>query len=435
LASCVAFLTPTMAWAGRKPARASARYDLDILGMNDGDPFRLSGAAAQAVLEERSAVVFRFRATAWTDKDERGDWVPVVEVVSRYPSRPATDLVAVFQVDFERDRVPEVVLIVDGEALDDGQRYAPTFLKATDAGYSPLWAATRLQGERYRMVDVRDLSADGVPEVLLAGEAGRSGYYLFQELVGRWPQGFVSLPVPHTDSVHYVDLDRDRRVEIVMRVRVGRKGPAHQWTYVDQLYRWDGTEFGRADRHFVRYHDEETLPTLIGALLDHYDAKVPILMEKVEAIREVRKSVLELLPRPPGYDERVVKALALLQKGQQPAAKKRLDELEAAYPYDPQVLLALARINAGAQRWPVVLELGIQSLTVNPELRDGWWWSGVALANLQERSAALGSFFLAGRLGGGRDEGIGFLKARREAQEFSEPVEAILDEALEKLAR
>lgn len=429
------------ALAAPRPAPAGARYDLDILGFNGGEPYRLEGPAADALLAEPTATIFRFKRVNWMEKDPQGAQVVAARVTERYPHRAPSTLVAVYRLDLDGDGVGEMLLVPDNDAIADGRRYAPTVLARTDKGYKVLWAARALPGERYRVVDIRDLDGGGAPEVLLMGEAGRRSYYQFHEVVGRAGESFASLPVRHVDSVHYVDLDRDGVIEIVIRERVGRRGPAYQWTYVDHLYHWDGAQFVSAEDRFPRYQDEQTLPTLLGDLLDHYRAKLPILMEKVEAIKTVRAQTLAHVTVPRRHAQRVVAALAAIQRDQWGLARRRLEDLDAAYPYDPEVLVALARLHAHAargitgpkarrRRWERALEAATRALTVTPQRRDAWWWAGVALLELRERSSAVASLVNVVRLCGKREEGVAFLKARRGEPGMDAPLQDVVDQAL-----
>lgn len=398
-----------------RPKPYSGSYDLDILGFNDGDPYRLRGASAEAVLAEEGAELYRFESTDWVNRAGQGSLLPVTRLTDRFPERSPAELVAVYGVDLDASGTPEMLLVPDAEAIgDEDERWAPTILGLTEeGGYQPLWAAERLPGQRFRVVDIRDLNADGRPEILLAGEAGNSGYYQFHELVARTKAGFETLPVKHVDSIHFVDLDRDRRVEVVVRRRVGRRGPAYQWTYVDRLLQWTGDGFESADARFPRYHDEETLPTLVGDLIDHYEAKPAILEEKIEAIEMVREQVLDRTERPGDLDARIVPALSALQKERIDEARESLLAIEEAYRYDRQVLVALARVYAARDEWTSALEYAIRALSVDPRHRSAWWWAGVALSQLEERSSAIASFHNLVRLCGSRDGGLDFLRARR----------------------
>ena len=402
------------AQAAPRPRTDSGRaYDTDILGFNDGAPYRVEGAAAEAVLGERGAVVHRFASRDWMDTRGEGSPVPASRVAERYPNRRAAELFAVYRVDLDADGSPEVILVADAAEIADGHRYAPTVLTLGERGYEVVWTAERLAGERYRVVDIRDLNDDGRPELLLAGEAGRSGAYQFHEAIGRGPEGFASLSVRHVDSIHYVDLDHDRRLEVVLRQRVGRRGPAYQWTYVDHLFQWDGAAFVDADRRYPRYHDEETLPTLVGDLIDHHDAKPAILDEKVEAILSVRAAVLAHTPRPPDLERRVIPALAALQKDEIQRALRELEAVHRLFPYEPQVLVGLAQVHAALDRFDPVLDYAIRAITVDPRDRRAWWWAGVAFMELEERSSAVASFHNLVRLCGPEQEGVAFLLARR----------------------
>lgn len=428
-------LTGPTANAAPKPRQGtSIAYGLDIHGFNDGAPYLLRGAQAQAALGESGAVVFRLASSNWLDKDIKGTYVKVAAIKSRYANRTIAEMFSVYRLDVDKDQVPEVLVVARSEAIGDGRRYAPTLLRQTPAGYEPVWAA-RMAGQSYRVVDIRDLNADGAAELLLAGDAGSSGYYQFHEVVGHTSKGAVTLPIRHTDSVHYVDLDRDGSMEIVVRERVGRRGPAYQWTYVDHLHSWDGATFGEAYERFPRYHDVQTLPMLLGGLIDHYDAKVPILMEKVEALKRVRRSVLERIQKPPRFQRRLVQALASLQRGQRIVARRRLEELDRLYPYDTQLLLAMARVHAAGRRWEMVLEYAIRALTVTPQDREAWWSAGLAFVELAERSSAVASFHHAVRLGGPTEEGVAFLLDRRGDPGASDNLRKAIDAALDRLKK
>ena len=422
--------------AAPKTTRKPVRYDHDILGFNDGDPYRLRGAEAEAVLAEPSAVVFQFQNRDWMRRDREGIYVPVADVVSRYPGRSAEELVQVFRTDLDGDRAAEVILLPDPSVIGSKRRYAATVLSlGRKGGYRATWVADGLPGERQRVVDIRDLNGDGRPEILLSGEAGRSGYYQFHELVGRSHDDFVTFSVRHVDSVHYVDLDRDRTLEIVMRQRVGRKGPATQWTYVDHLYQWTGRRFEEADSRYLRYHDEETLPTLVDSLIDHHDAEPAILAEKVDAIRAIRKQVLESAKKPRGYDRKVVRALQALQKDQLAVARRDLEALSVQYAYDIQVILGLARLEANGEAWKRVRDRAYLALSVDPAAREAWWWLGVAFIQLEERSSAVACLRNLVRLAGGPEEGSAFLRARRGEPGMEANLQQAIDEALELQTR
>lgn len=428
LVACLAW--PVGAEAAPRPKQDSGRYDLDILGFNDGGPYRVEGAAAEAVLAEKGAVVFQFQSEDWMARGGEGKYVPVSQVVARYPARSAHELVAVYRLDLDGDRAMDVLLVADNVRLAGKSRYAPTVLRMGSDGYEPAWATEQLPGERFRVVDARDLNKDGRPELLLAGEAGKAGYYHFHHLVARGARALERLEVKHVDSVHYTDLDRDGRIEIVVRERVGRRGPAYQWTYVDKLFHWDGAGFAAVDERYPRYHDEETLPTLLAGLIDHYDAKQPILDEKVEAIETVRQRLLAQLRKPRGFGRRVVKAMAALQKDQFDVAGPRLEELQRQYAYEPQVHLGLARVAADAEIWDEVLAHAIRALTVTPRERRAWWWAAVAFSQLEERSSAVASFHNLVNLGGDPTDGLAFLRARRGEPGMEQRLQRAIDDTL-----
>ncbi|MDP6945400.1 MAG: VCBS repeat-containing protein, partial [Myxococcota bacterium] len=230
---------PVDAHGAPRSRQDSGRYDHDILGFNEGGPYRLEGAAAEAVLAEKGAAVFQFKGQDWMRRGE-GSYVPVPQIVARFPARKASELVAVYRLDLDGDRAMDVVLVADNKTLAGTHRYAPTVLRMSADGYVPAWTTDSLPGELFHVVDARDLNGDGRPELLLSGKAGKAGYYHFHQLLGHGPKGLERLEINHVDSVHYTDLDRDGRIEIVIRERVGRRGPAYHWTYVDQLVHWDG---------------------------------------------------------------------------------------------------------------------------------------------------------------------------------------------------
>ncbi|MCC6625050.1 MAG: hypothetical protein IT385_27630 [Deltaproteobacteria bacterium] len=412
-----------------KPKAYHGSYTLDILGWNDGDPYRLRGAEAEAILSDPGAQLFQFQSADWMSKNQRGAFVKLQEVLGRFPERAPTELVKVLSFDIDGDRAPEALLIPTA-FLADGQRFAPTLLRLGSEGPTALWAATELPGERYRVQDLRDLNADGRLELVLAGESGQSGFYRFFEILGHGPQGFQTLNVEHDDELHYVDLDQDDKIEIVVRERVGRKGASHQWTYVDHLQRWTGFRFENCEALYPLYHDEQTLPTLIGDLLDSHDARMAILEEKVAAIATVRQTTSTWSPVPKGFHTKKVQALQQLQRKKMKAARQKLEALVGAYPYDAQVLVALAQVGAATEDWDRVLDAATRALTVEPKHRDAWWWAGRAYAGLQERSFAVASMHLLVRLGATRDDGIDFLKARRGEPGMDADLQAIIDQAL-----
>jgi hypothetical protein len=412
----------------RKALTPTEGYDLDILGFNDGTPYRLEGAEAEAVLVDAGAVLFRFRSHDWMDKDQSGTYESLSEVTARHPNRPRAESVHVYRLDLLRDESPEFLLVPDAAMIGKGRRYAPTLIELGEEGYRPIWSASSLRGERFTVLDIRDLNGDGRPEFLLAGEAGRSGYYRFHEVLGRSDAGIQSFTVKHVDSLHYVDLDRDGAYELVVRQRVGRRGPAYQWTYVDQLHQWDGGTFSSADERFPRYHDQQTLPTLVGDLIDHYEAKLPILLEKVQAIEDVRGRVLAEAPPPAGFARKIVRAIAWLQKGKVKKAQAELERLAEVYPYDLELRLGLARLYAGQGRWVEVLDAAVRALTLKPREVKAWWWAASAFVQLEERSSATACLHHVVRLGK-EDEALAFLRARREVPEDPR-LEKLVDEVL-----
>lgn len=417
------------AHAAPKP-HAQGRYDLAILGFNDGDPFRLKGAEAESILTDPDAQIFQLQAADWMAKAQRGAWVKVADVLGKLPERTPNELIKVYKLDMDGDHAPELLLVPTVALAEAQVRYAPSILRVGGDKLAPVWAALNLPGERFRVVDIRDLNGDLEPEVLLGGEGGQAGFYQFMELAALGPQGWVVLDVPHLESLHFVDLDRDDRVEIVVRERVGRKGPAYQWTYIDHLHRWNGTRFEPADAQFPRYHDEQTLPTLIGDMIDNHDAQMVILEEKLAAIARVRELTLTWTSAPRGFHAKKLTALNLLQKKQFRQARQKLEALDKAFPYDAQVLLGLAQSRAPAEDWEGVLDAALRALSVEPKNREAWWWTGVAFAALQERSSAVASLHLVVRVSGKRDEGLEFLKARRAAPGMDSELQQIIDQAL-----
>ncbi|MFT7578644.1 MAG: hypothetical protein ACI9MR_000302 [Myxococcota bacterium] len=427
LASSSAVATP-------KP-KTPQRYDFSQLGFNGGEPYRLAGAEVEALLGEPGIELFQFASPNWMMKNQTGSFVPIADVVERFPQRSSAELVDVFQLDLEGDGTFEMLVVAKAAALSPRHRYAPTLLAYRGEKFRAVWSAFKLPGERFQVVDIRDLNVDGKPEFVLSGESGDSGVYQFTAIVGQGKTrtDFVTLAVDHVDSVHYVDLDRDQAIEIVARTRVGRRGPARQWTYIDRLHRWSRGRFRSADERFPGYHNEHTLPTLIGEIIDHYDAKLPILEEKIDAIKTLRAEVVSWAKRPRGYYKRKVKALRSLRRKRMESAMSQLTALDTSYPYDAQVLIGLARVHSAEGTWDRVLEFAIRALTVDPTSRDAWWWSGVALSQLQERSSAVASFYLAVRLTGKTERGVAFLRARRAEAGMEAVLQDAIDQALTEL--
>jgi len=426
-------LVASSALAAPKARPQQARYNLDILGFNEGEIHRLRGAEVEGILTDPGAELFQFQTANWMLKNQRGGYVPVSEVVGRFPERPAHELIHVYQVDLDGEPPFEMLLVPSPALVDEQHRYAPTILKVSGGGYRAIWNASALPGERYRVMDIRDHNGDGRPELLLAGESGQSGYYQFMLLVGHGRRGFATLPVNHVDSIHYVDLDGDDRVEVVVRERVGRRGPAYQWTYVDHLHRWDGTRFAPAEDHFPYYHDEQTIPTLLGDLLDHYAAARPILDEKVEAIVSVRRQTLSRVRPPKTFHARKVRALGELKRHRLAVAREQLEELVAIYPYDVQVLVGLAEAYIGEAEWELALDAALRALSVEPTQRAAWWWAGVAFSQVYERSSAVASFHCAAVLGGEREDGVAYLRARRGEPGMDATLQGAIDQALREL--
>lgn len=416
--------------AAPKPKVHRGQYDLSILGFNDGDPYRIKGAEAEAVLTDPEAMVYQYTTSDWMAKSQRGAWVRLADVFARFPERPPTELFKVYEFDFAADRAHEVLLVPTANVGPD-LRFAPSLLRLSPDKPTPLWAATTLPGERYRVIDVRDLNGDLDPEILLGGEGSQSSAYQFMELVGLASgTTFVVLDVPHVDSLHYVDLDKDGKVEVVVRQRVGRKGPASQWTYVDNLHRWTGMRFEPADATFPRYHDEQTIPTLIGDLIDNHDERMAILDEKLAAIIKIRELTLTWTPRPKNHHVKKLQALSLLQKQQLKQARPKLEALDRAFPYDTQILLALAQIRSDLEDWEGALDAALRAISCEPKNRESWWWAGRAFTAVQERSSAVASMHLSARLHTSRDEGLAFLRARRGAPGMDSELQSVLDQAV-----
>ena len=430
---CAAVLIAASPAADAAPAKrpSKASFDVSILGTNDGAPYRLTGAAAEAVLLEPSAVIFQFARGDWLSEDSTGSYLPVGDLIARYPHRKASSPVGVYQLDVDGSGSPEMLLVPQERITDGKQRFGATMLgQERDGAWRPIWAADGLRGQFHRVGDVRDLNGDGRPEILLVGEGGGRGFYQFHQVIGRTRDRFRVLSVPHTDSVHYVDLEGDGRMEVVVRHRVGRRGPASQWTYVDHLSHWTGAEFARVDDTYRRYHDQETLPRLVGDLINLHEAKLPILEEKVEAIVTVRTGILEGHDRPKRMERKLISALATLQKGRLDQARRNLTKLKDSWPYDLQLLHGLMRIHAEGQRWQELLDEGLLALTVDPRDRWSWWWTGVALVHLEERSSAVASFHNLVRLTGATEEGAAFLKARSGEPGVDDGLRRVIEEAL-----
>ncbi len=427
-------VAPTAEAAAKpKPRRGSQQYDLSIVGFNDGEPWRVKGAEVEALFEDSALRVWEFIDRDWMAKPRRGRLIAANDVVARYPEQSAADLFKVYRFDADGDRAPEYLVVATPRLFEAGGRYAPTLLSLTPNGLSVLWHAGDLQGERFRLADIRDVNSDLDPEFVVVGEAGQSGAYQFMAVVARAPRNFVTFTVQNVDSLHYVDLDRDGRAEIVHRERVGRKGAAHQWTYIDRLFHWNGQAFETVEPLFPRYHDEQTLPTLVGELIDHFDARQPILDEKVDAIEKVRGLTMAGRAAPQKFHTKKVQAMAHLQKLQFKQARASLDALVAAWPFDAQVQLAVAAVAEHDRNWSRALEASIRAITIEPSSREAWYRAAMALTELQERSSAVACAVLSVVLGGPRNEGIAWLRARRGEPGMDADLQGVLDEALGEL--
>lgn len=421
------------AHAGPKPRREFQHYDLSMVGFNDGDPYRVKGTEVEALFEDAALRVWEFQGTDWTARNRKGRFVAAGEVVARFPEQSAADLFKVYRFDIDGDRTPEYLVLASARLFEFGGRFAPTLLSLTPTGFNVLWHGGELLGDRFRLADIRDINGDLEPEAVLVGEAGQSGAYQFMAVLARGPRVFTTFLVQNVDSLHYLDLDRDGRIEIVHRERVGRKGAAHQWTYIDHLHRWNGEVFEAAQAAFPRYHDEQTLPTLVGELIDHYDARLPILEEKVEAIQRVRAITMVGRTAPKKFHPKKIQALAQLQKMQFKQARTSLEGLSAAWPYDVQVQLGLGRVFEHNGDWSRALEASIRAVTLEPTSREGWYRVAIALSQLQERSAAVACAVLSVVLSGTRADGIAWLKARRGEPGMDSDLQTAIDIALQEI--
>ncbi len=430
------FMVPARdAAAGPKPRREFQAYDLSIVGFNEGDPWRVKAAEVEGLIDDPDVLVWEFEGSDWMARPRKGQLVPARDVAGRLPERAPGDLFRVYRFDMDGDRAPEFLIVGGPRLVEAGVRVAPTLVSLPPLGARVLWHGGEMSGERFRVADIRDLDGDLEPELVIAGEGGQSGAYQFMAIVARAAKRFQVFLVQHVDSVHFVDLDRDGKVEIVHRERVGRKGAAHQWTYIDHLLRWNGATFESALPAFPRYHDEQTLPGLIGDLIDNHDARLPILEEKVDAIQKVRASTQTGRPQPRAFRQKKVQALAQLQRQQWKKARVSLDSLHAAWPFDVQVQLGLARVHSADGSWLRVLEHATRALTLDPRARESWYEVAAALVQLQERSSALGALVLSVVLGGSRDAGVDWLRARRGEPGMDSELQALIDEALAELGR
>ena len=127
------------------------------------------------MLAEKGAAVFRFKSQHWMPRGGEGTYVPVAEVVARFPARDASELVAVFRLDLDGDRAMDVLLVADNEKLGGDRRFAPTVLRMGGDGYEPSWAADQLPGERFRLVDARDLNRRWPARAVVLGPGGQGG--------------------------------------------------------------------------------------------------------------------------------------------------------------------------------------------------------------------------------------------------------------------
>ena len=366
-------------------------------------------------------------------RTRKGRVLPASQLAERFPERSLGDLFRVYRFDVVGDRSPEILIVGTAALFELGVRLAPTLLAVEPSGLQVIWHGGELLGDRFRVADLRDLNGDLDPELLLVGEAGQGGAWQFMALLGHGPRGFQQLVAQSADSLLYMDLDRDGQIEVVHRERVGRRGTAHQWTYIDTIWRWSGELFTRQQAAFPRYHDEETLPALIGQLIDQFDARRPVLDEKTDAIRRVRAETMAGREPPKRFDVKRKEALALAQKLKTRQARSALEALVAAWPFDLEVHLALARIHGEERAWSRALEAATRALTLDPNAREAWFRTALVLAKLQERSSAVACAVLSVTLGGDLGEGLAFLKARKSEAAQDADLQAVLDEALREL--
>ena len=421
------------AMAGPKTRREFRQYDLSALGFNDGDPYRVKAAEAEGLLEEPDLKVYEFLAVDWMSRTRKGRLLVASQIAERFPERAVGDLFRLYRFDVLGDRAPEILVVGTPALFELGVRLAPTLLAVEPTGLQVVWHGGELLGDRFRVADMRDLNGDLEPELLLVGEAGQGGAWQFMALIGHGVRGFQQLVAQSADSFVYLDLDRDGKVEIVHHERVGRRGTAHQWTYIDTIWGWSGEVFLRQQAAFPRYHDEETLPALIGQLIDQYDARRAVLDEKVEAIRRVRGETMTGRQPPPRFDAKRKEALTQAQKLKTKQARASLEALVAAWPFDVEVQLALARILEQERAWPRAIEAATRAISLEPGSREAWLRASMILAKLQERSSAVACAVLSVVLGGDPGEGLAYLKAHRGEAGTDPDLQGVLDEALREL--
>ena len=419
--------------AASKGQADSGGLSLDVLGFNDGKPYRLEGASAEAVVNDDTAVIFRLKGRNWMSRSGDGEYVKVTDVTARFPQRSPAELVSVYRFDLDADGTHELFLLPNNALIGDKHRYAPTLLKRKRSAYTPLWSASELPGERFQLLDVRDLNRDGKLEFVVIGEAGRAGFYRFRQIVGISRRAVMAHEVKHVDLLKFVDTDSDGVIELVIGERAGQRGRPETWTYVNRIHHWGPQGLQGVDVDYRAYHDAETLPTLVEGLIDCGDCRRSILDEKVAAIEQVVQLLLDHSKRPKGFKKRAVTALAALQKDQIDEAMEKLKAAQREYAYDPQVQLGLAEAFAHQENWDEVLNYALRALTVGPRQREAWWWAGSALLALEERSSALACLTLLVRLGDSEADGAAFLRARRGQPGMEGRLQRAIDQTLATL--
>jgi len=194
------------------------------------------------------------------------------------------------------DQISPIYLVIPSRALFADTFYLPT-LQSQGKIINPLPVdsepAEPLQ-ELYQVKQIMDLTGDGLADVIYESNSGASSYQTTQHIL--WWDGKHYRSQILFQFLKLYDFEQDGKIELKLSMPAAfdeatSVGHAN-WTYWDDIYRWNGHKFILASKNYPDYYLKVALP--------QYQAEIEALRkdgfdpETETAIRARKKAILSL---------------------------------------------------------------------------------------------------------------------------------------------